>query len=269
MRNTLVTYLDQNNLFNTTQHAFRKGRSCLSQLLAHYDEILSLIENGLNVDVVYLDFAKAFDKVDIKKVLYKMKCLGVEGKLYNWIESFLLNRTQTVVVEGYSSTSIPVKSGVPQGSVLGPLIFIILMTDIDEELMYSLLKSFADDTRVMKGVSNVREASQLQGDLFNVYDWAESNNMEFNSLKFEILRYGADEALKQLTNYLTNIGTIIDEKDSVKDLGIIMSNDGSFTEHVNHVVDKAKTQMSSILRNFKSRSLNHMLCLWKSIVIPT
>ena len=142
------------------------------------------------------------------------------------------------------------------------------MTDIDEELMYSLLKSFADDTRIMKGVSNVREASQLQGDLFNVYDWSESNNMEFNSLKFEIHRYGADEALKQLTNYLTNIGTIIDEKDSVKDLGIIMSNDGSFTEHVNHVVEKAKTQMSSILRNFKSRSLNHMLCLWKSIVIP-
>ena len=71
-----------------------------------------------------------------------------------------------------------------------------------------------------------------------------------------------------MTNYLTNIGTIIDEKDSVKDLGIIMSNDGSFTEHVNHVVEKAKTQMSSILRNFKSRSLNHMLCLWKSIVIP-
>ena len=67
MRYTLVIYLDQNNLFNTTQHGFRKGRSCLSQLLAHYDEILSLIENGLNVDVVYLDFAKAFDKVDIKK----------------------------------------------------------------------------------------------------------------------------------------------------------------------------------------------------------
>ena len=90
----------------------------------------------------------------------------------------------------------------------------------------------------------------------------------FNSLIFEIHRYGADEALKQLTNYLTNIGTIIDVKDSVKDLGFIMSNDGSFTEHVNHVVEKAKTQMSSILRNFKSRSLNHMLCLWKSIVIP-
>ena len=168
-------------------------------------------------------------------------------------------------MEGYSSTSIPVKSGVPQGSVLGPLIFIILMTDIDEELMYSLLKSFADDTRVMKGVSNVREASQLQEDLFNVYDWAESNNMEFNSLKFEILRYGADGAL----TYLTSIGTIIYEKDSLKDLGIIMSNDGSFTEHVNHVVEKAKTQISSILRKLKSRSLNHMLCLWKSIVIPT
>ena len=268
IRKNVVDYMDELNLFNNSQHGFRQGRSCLSQLLGHYDEILNLLEQGVNVDVAYLDFAKAFDKVDFNIVLGKIKKLGICGQLYSWIESFLTNRTQTVVVEGTCSAEVQVKSGVPQGSVLGPLIFIILMQDIDEGLLYSMLKSFADDTRVMKGVSNVKEASQLQEDLFGIYDWATLNNMEFNGLKFEVLRYGADDALKIFTNYLSSDGTIIDQKDTVRDLGVIMSNTGTFTDHISHVVDTANTVISSILRSFKSRDPILMITLWKSLVLP-
>ena len=269
VRKNIVQYMDKYDLFNESNHGFREARSCLSQLLEHYDDILNLLEQGVNVDVVYLDFAKAFDKVDHNIVLQKINNLGIGGNLYSWIESFLTNRYQTVVVEGSSSMPVKMKSGVPQGSVLGPLIFLILMADIDVNIYHSLLKSFADDTRVMKGVSGVNDASKLQADLNNVYEWADKNNMEFNSLKFEVLRYGKDEALKIFTNYLSSSGTVIDQKDSVRDLGVIMSADASFNQHINRVVDTASDKISMILRTFKSRDPDLMITLWKSVVIPS
>ncbi len=113
--------------------------------------------------------------------------------------------------DAYSSQS-PVVSGVPQGSVLGPLIFIILLQNIDQCLIYSILKSFADDTRVLSGVNNVSDKSNFQRDLLNIYDWASSNNMKFNGQKFEVLRYGKDEALKTLTNYQSSIGKKLTRK---------------------------------------------------------
>ena len=143
------------------------------------------------------------------------------------------------------------------------------MADIDVNVYHSLLKSFADDTRVMKGVSGINDASNLQADLNNVYEWADKNNMEFNSLKFEVLRYGKDEVLKIFTNYLSSSGTIIDQKDSVRDLGVIMSADASFNQHINRVVDTASDKISMILRTFKSRDPDLMITLWKSVVIPS
>ena len=156
----------------------------------------------------------------------------------------------------------------PKGSVLGPLIFLILMGDIDNGLFYTMLRSFADDTRVLKCISNVKEASHLQEDLFRIYDWATLNNMEFNSLKFEVLRYGADDALKLCTNYLSSSGTIIDDKDHICDLGVMMSNDCSFSTQINHIVDSATQMLSWILRSFKSRHPQMMITLWKTLVLP-
>ena len=124
--------MNDNNLFNESQHGFRSGRSCLSQLLEHYDTVLSILEDGANADVVYLDFAKAFDKVDHRIVLNKIQKLGIHGKVYEWIESFLSNRYQSVTVNGTISEPQKVISGVPQGSVLGPIIFLILIGDIDD-----------------------------------------------------------------------------------------------------------------------------------------
>ena len=105
----------------------------------------------MNVDVVYLDFAKAFDKVDHNLVLTKAQALGINGRLLSWLQQFLLNRKQSVVVNGKVSSPRDVISGVPQGSVLGPLIFLILISDIDDEILHSFIASFADDTRATKG----------------------------------------------------------------------------------------------------------------------
>ena len=216
MRNNLVNFLDENNVFNQNQHGFRIGRSCLSQLLSHYDKIISLLENGFNVDTVYLDFAKAFDKVDHTIVLKKLSLVGVRGKVLQWIESFLTSRTQRVMVNGVLSEPVPVTSGVPQGSVLGPLLFLILIGDIDKDLLACFISSFADDTRLSRAVADVRDASSLQTELNKVYQWAEDNNMLFNEKKFELLRYGADEVLKLSTSYTAPDGSIIPEKDHVR-----------------------------------------------------
>ena len=138
---------------------------CLSQLLEHFDVILDILDTGANADVVYLDFAKAFDKVDHKIVLTKMKYTGITGKIYEWLESFLLNRYQSVMVNGITSDPQKVLSGVPQGSVLGPLIFLIMIGDIDKEIVNSIVKSFADDTRATKSIKSVADVQMLQSDL--------------------------------------------------------------------------------------------------------
>jgi hypothetical protein len=268
LRAKIVNYLEENNLCNPSQHGFRAGRSCLSQLLTHYDKILTLLDQGQNVDVVYLDFAKAFDKLDFNITLQKLKMLGITGKIGKWIHSFLTNRMQAVAVNGEQSSPAPVISGVPQGSVIGPLLFLILIGDIDKDVYHAFLSSFADDTRVGKGISSEEDARLLQQDLECVYAWATENNMLFNDIKFELLRYGNNSTLKENTQYISNTGEQIESKSSTKDLGVTMSASADFTEHIENVTETVKDLISWILRSFKSRSKLLMLQLWKSLVIP-
>ena len=147
----------------------------------------------------------------------------MKGKLHHWIKSFITERTQSVVAKEYKSKAVNVTSGVPQGSVLGPLLFLVLMMDIDKNFKFSILKSFADDTRVTKRIKDEDDAEALHLDLKQVFEWAERNNMEINSLKFELLRYGTDDKIKTTTQYFNSIRTIIEEKHVVCDLGITIT----------------------------------------------
>ena len=268
MRKHIVQYMNDNNLFNESQHGFRSGRSCLSQLLEQFDLILDILEDNGNADVIYLDFAKAFDKVDHTIVLNKIRNFGITGEIYKWLESFLRNRFQSVMVNGITSNPQEVKSGVPQGSVLGPLIFLILIGDIDADIIKSIVKSFADDTRATKSVKSMEDVAVLQNDLETIYKWTSTNNMELNDVKFEALRYGKNEEVKQSSEYTTPTGKTIKTKESVKDLGVYMSNDCLFKTQINAVIEKAKNLISWILRSFKSRTFTTMMTLYKALVIP-
>ena len=154
------------------------------------------------MDVIYLDFAKAFDKLDFGITLAKLSMLGINGKVGKWLHSFLTERTQTVIVNGEKSEPAPVLSDVPQGSVVGPMLFLILISDIDKNVSASFLSSFADDTRIGLGINSPDDVKQLQDDLNEVYKWAKDNNMSFNSKKFELLRYGKKQSPKRIYTIL-------------------------------------------------------------------
>ena len=264
----LVHYLEQNFLFNPNQHGFRKGRSCLSELLSHFYEILSIVESGGRADVVYLDFSKAFDKVDFYVLMQKLRSLGIGGKVGRWIYSFLVGRQHRVAVNGALSTLRDILSGVPQGSVLGPLLFLILISDIDKNVVHSSLRSFADDSRMTKAIFSPSDVNNFQHDVNSVYSWANQNNMFFNETKFELLTYSTNSSTSASTEYVTYSGHVIEESSDVTDLGVTMSNTCLFDSHMDEVVKKMKSKSSWILRTFSSRSRLCLLTTWKTLVLP-
>ena len=262
----LIGYLEEKSLLNNRQHGFRKRRSCLSQLMDHYQSLLNIMETGHAADVIYLDFAKAFDKVDHGLLIEKLTALGIGGSVLKWIHVFLTNRLQTVKVDNLQSCTADVVSGVPQGTVLGPILFLLFIGDIDSELRFARASSFADDTRVVKEIGNAEDAAQLQADLKTLYEWAECNNMKFNGGKFKHLRYGPLSI--DGGNYLTEEQDEIDEVTSLGDLGIIMSGTGNFDDHINAICQRGSNMAGWILRTISTRKSFPMLTMFKALVLP-
>ena len=203
IRKDIVNHLTIHELWDTRQHGSRAGHSTLSQLLAHQDFILQNLEEKINVDVIYLDFSKAFDRVDHSVLLSKVKALGIQGNLGSWLGTFLLGRRQRVKVgNSFSETEI-IQSGVPQGSVLGPIFFLLFILDMGlNSIARALL--YVDNSKVSMPVRNEEDVKAFQEEMELYYSWAKQNNMDFNSLKFVVLRYGKDQNLKNDTIYFSN-----------------------------------------------------------------
>ena len=264
----LVEYLETNNAFPETQHGFRPSRSTVSQLLEHYDEIIDALERNSNIDIVMLDFCKAFDKISISILLKKLKLLGISGNIGKWIANFLINRKQKIVVNKQSSQWSEVKSGVPQGTILAALLFLIYIADIGNEVKHSSLASYADDSKLKKIIESSSDAEKLQDDLNKVYQWTHDNIMEFNVAKFEILRIGQNENLKSETSYLTPDGKPIPENDVIKDLGVLFNKHGNFDDQLKVKIAKCNKMCGYILRTFVTREAGPMMCLFRSLVVP-
>ena len=218
--------------------------------------------------MVYLDFARAFDKVDHIILLKKAKDLKKNGKLLDWLKCFLTKRTQAVVLEGFQSREEPVVSGVPQGTVLAPLLFLIMINDLPNAVKHCSLSSFADDTKIVKTIRDITDHFLMVEDLNRIYRWSDENKLPFNCNKFTLIQYKTKNT-QILPDYHYNApdGNIIEKEDNVKDLGIIMSSSLSFKDHISYIVSKCKQLTGWILRTFKSRDKLTMLTLWKSLVL--
>ena len=264
----LVSYLESKGWMDTQQHGGRAGRSTLSQLILHHDKILQEMEEGSNVDAVYLDFAKAFDKVDHGLLLHKLKKMGVKGKLGRWIQNFLKSRTNEVLVDDQKSLIFFLTSGIPQGSVLGPILFLIYISDIGNDLSVEPLV-YVDDTKVIKKICNEEDVENLQEDLSKLHKWGQENNMEFNKGKFVVLRYGKNTEIKENTSYFSgDTDEIIEEKESTRDLGVIMQNDAGFEEHIEKVCKKVRQKSGWLFRSFYNRQGWFLRHMWNSLIQP-
>ena len=183
----LINYLSLKEKVYSTQHGFRPGHSCLSALLDVFDNIMHMLDSNSSVDMVYLDFSKAFDKVHHGILLHKLRAVGITGNVGIWLFHFLTDRSHFVRFPGGISEDHHVLSGVPHGTVLGPLLFLIMISNIDKDVSASKLDSFPDDIRLYSGVEHVTDCDTLHLDLNAVYDWASSNNMFLNSKKFSYM----------------------------------------------------------------------------------
>ena len=271
LRKGLVVHLEAQGLLPTEQHGFREFRSTLTQLLTHWDKVLEHLENGETVDVIYTDFSKAFDKCETNVLLHTLRECGVRGRVGQWIAAFLSPQTrkQAVGVDGRISSLVPVVSGVPQGTVLGPILFLIHIRGISSKLSQGTTSSsFADDTRIMRGVRSTADCVQLQADLQSVYDWAEEVNMKFNSSKFEWVRYTASKVAAPEFVYQGPDYSAIEQKDNLRDLGVRLSNNLSFSLQVEKAVSSASQMVGWGLRTFRGRNSFLLLTLFKSLVQP-
>ena len=274
VRRIMVEHMESKNLISDEQHGFCANRSTLTQLLTHFDEVLNGMLGGASTDTIFLDYAKAFDKVDHQLLLKKMARYGFPPNLVNWIRSFLTDRSQVVVVKGAHSREEVVVSGVPQGTVLGPILFIMFINDLKNKVSESNVSFFADDTRISKQIHTMDSKNQLENDLIRVLSWSKSNNMELNEGKFELQSYNVKSCnnvqelpfYPQLFAYSVSDTVLLEPSPHVKDLGVMVTNDLSWSVHIATIVSRARGVASWVLSVFASRERDTKITLYKSMV---
>jgi retron-type reverse transcriptase len=209
------------------KHGFRKRRSCDTQLILTIHDLAKSIDEKSQTDLILLDFAKAFDKVSHKLLLHKAEHYGINGDTLDWIKDFLSQRTQQVVIEGQVSSEVKVTSGVPQGSVLGPLLFIIFINDLPSCVKSSVSRLFADDCVLYKQISSASDASLLQKDLDALQKWERTWLMEFHPSKCQTVRV-TNKRRPICTSYTIH-GEELETVPSAKYLHHISSSDAIYT----------------------------------------
>ena len=268
--NSLFFHFYENELFTECQSGFLPGDSCVSQLLSIVHEIQSSFDSSLEVGAVFLDISKAFDKVWHPGLLFKLKSYGIEGKLLNLLENYLHNRKQRVVLDGQCSSWKNILSGVPQGSVLGPLLFLIYINDLPDGIC-SLCKIFADDTSIFSKVHNKYLCqTNLNNDLSNIKEWAFQWKMQFNPDPNK----QANEVYfsKKITSHdilpIKFNNNPVQLCNSQKHLGLILDKQLNFNEHIDKKIKVCNKLIGSIKCLSSILPRKSLLTIYKSFVRP-
>ena len=246
----VMEHISSMGILNDRQHGFCNGRSCLTNLLTMTEDCSSNMDKKIPTDIIYLDFAKAFDTVPHARLCHKLQHIsGITGDLLRWLEDFLTDRRQRVVISGHFSAWERVTSGVPQGSVIGPVLFLIYINDLTSH-MKSPVQIFADDTKLYRGIESDLDFQLLQQDLQQVEVWSKTWKLCYNTSKCQVLRIGRKQSLENRPTYVLN-GTTLDNVLEQRDLGVMIDASLEFDSHINKSVKSAFTCWGIIKRTFE------------------
>ena len=262
---SMVKHFTNHGILYDLQHGFREKRSCVTQLVMLVNDLVNTVYNKNQVDLVLLDFSKAFDKVNHEKVLLKIQHYGVRGNTLRWVKNFLENRSQSVVLNGTTSDAIPVTSGVPQGSVLGPLLFLAYINDLPQNVR-SKVRLFADDTAIYLSLTSADQSVTLQNDLNTLEKWELEWDMEFNPSKCQVIH--VTRRKHPFPTHYTLHGVQLESVSSAKYLGVDISNDLSWDNHINRSTTKANQTLGFLRRNIKVKSEPIKSIAYQTLVRP-
>ena len=249
------------------QHGFRERRSCETQLIMLIEDLARNASAGRQTDIILLDFSKAFDKVNHSKLIWKLHQYGIRGHVLSWIRAFLGSRSQRVVIDGEESESIPVTSGVPQGSVLGPILFLVYINDLPDEVR-SQVRLFADDTALYLTLESEDDSSTLQSDLDILSAWESRWDMEFNPSKCQVVHVTGSKLKKPIkTDYLLH-GQVLEAVTCARYLGVDISSDLSWNFHVDRITGNANRTLGFIRRNIKTKMSRVRETAYNTLVRP-
>lgn len=267
----LYSYLIETDLLSDSQHGFRPLHSTLTALLEITNKWGECIDSGELNGVIFLDLKKAFDTVDHHILFTKIKLYGITGLAYDWFVSYLSNRTQYCMVNGRLSQPLTVKTGIPQGSVLGPLLFIIYVNDLPNCLESTRCNLFADDTQISASATSIIEIEQtLNEDLKKISDWMIANKLSLNVGKTEYMIIGSRQRLSQVQYQpKISIGELeIRRVKSTKSLGLIIDETLTWSEQVDHITKKVITGLGILRRIRDFVPHNTLLTVYWSLIQP-
>ena len=262
----VLGHLDRHNILTDRQHGFRSRRSCESQLLITSHDLLNNLDRGIQTDAAILDFSKAFDKVPHHRLLAKLNYYGLRHSLLQWSRCFLTERTQRTVVNGVASEWAPVLSGVPQGTVLGPLFFLLYINDIPS-CVTSEVRLFADDCLIYRQIQSMDDQAALQRDLNALDQWGSTWMMAFNTKKCHTMSF--TKARKPRFSFEYSLaGDLLQSVASHPYLGLTFSRKLNWNDHIDHICARANQALGFIRRNLSKcpRTLKEMA--YKTLVRP-
>ena len=260
----MMKHFDEHMVLNDEQHGFRKGRSCETQLALTVNDLAKILDSRGQADVI-MDFSKAFDLVPHQRLLLKLQQAGVTGPLHTWISNFLTERSQKVVLEGVSSSSVQVTSGVPQGTVLGPLLFILYLNDLPEGIT-SQVTLLADDCILYREITSVEDSKVLQSDINMLCNWESCWQMRFNVAKCYAMHI--THKTKPILSTYTMNGKPLQTVNSHTYLGVEINHKLSWADHINTTTVKANKVLGLLRRNLYSCSAKVKETAYKTLVRP-
>lgn len=245
----IYAHLESNNFFFTNQHGFRKGHSCETQLFEFTTDLHSNMNSNLQTDCLFLDFAKAFDRVAHCRLILKLSSLKLDSLTLTWLRNFLTNRQQFTIANNHSSSLCYVSSGVPQGSVLGPLLFLIYINDLPDNLS-SCMRIFADDSIIYRPIRNNSDHLTLQKDLEHIIEWCKTWQMTLNVSKCKLITFSRKRDKFDSQYKIDNSN--VERTDHYKYLGINLTSTLSWSTHITSICANTSRSLGFLCRNLYS-----------------